>query len=143
MTAPTKQTRTDTYTRDGYRCVMCGGVDPLTFQHRRAVGTRGSKGILPPPVDGLTLCAVCNQRCEADMQDSALSHGWKVRSWVKSPERVPVYYPGELGWFRLEGVTRVRISSAVAMEMGCSVYGDEWMRWQAHRMFGADGRGMR
>ena len=143
MSAPTKQTRQDVYLRDGYRCVMCGTTAPLTFQHRRAVGIRGSKGILPPPVDGLTLCAVCNQECEASMQDSALAHGWKVRSWVKSPERVPVFYPGELAWFRLEGTRRVRISSAVAMEMGCAVYGDEWMKWRAHALFGSNGRGAR
>lgn len=142
MSAPTKQTRSDVYLRDGYRCVMCGASSPLEFGHRRAVGMGGSK-ILPPPVDGVTQCATCNASCEAERQDDALAHGWKVRRWVKSPERVPMYYPREMAWFRLEGVTRVRISSAVAMEMGCSVYGDEWMRWQAHRMFGADGRGTR
>lgn len=142
MSAPTKQTRQDVYVRDGYRCVMCGATDPLTFQHRRAVGMGGSK-ILPPPVDGLTLCASCNERCEADLQDAALAHGWKVRRWVRSPERVPVFFPAELAWYRLEGTRRVRISAAVAMEMGCAVYGDEWMRWRAHALFGADGRGTR
>jgi hypothetical protein len=142
MSAPTKQTRADVYQRDGYRCVMCGATDPLTFQHRRAVGMGGST-ILPPPVDGLTLCASCNDRCERDLQDRALAHGWKVRKWVTAPERVPVFFPAEFRWYRLEGTRRVPISSAVAMEMGCSIYGDEWMRWQAHRMFGVDGRGRR
>lgn len=142
MSAPTKQTRQDVYLRDGYRCVMCTATDPLTFQHRRAVGMGGSK-ILPPPVDGLTLCASCNERCEHDLQDAALANGWKVRRWVKSPERVPVFYPAELAWFRLEGTRRVQISSAVAMEMGCAVYGDEWMKWRAHALFGSNGRGAR
>src|SRR5690606_30141313 len=116
------------YIRDGYRCVICGAADPLTFQHRRAVGMGGTKN-LPAPVDGLTLCASCNERCEHDLQGSALANGWKVRRWA-DPARVPVFYPHEFQWYRLEGAVRVRISSAVAMEMGCSVYGDEWMQWR-------------
>lgn len=128
MTAPTIETRTSVYARDGRRCVMCGALE-LTFQHRRAVGMGGSRN-LPTTVDGLTLCMVCNEACERDLQMRALANGWKVRKWVTSPERVPVFYPREGWWFRLEGVTRVRISSAVAMEMGCSVYGDEWMQWR-------------
>src|SRR5690606_32722533 len=134
MTAPTSQTRTDTYLRDGYRCVMCGPLEPLEFGHRRAVGMGGSRD-LPPPVDGITQCPTCNARGEADLQDAALANGWKVRRWVTSPERVPMYYPLELAWYRLEGTRRVRISSAVAMEMGCSVYGDEWMQWRAQALF--------
>lgn len=134
MSAPTTEVRTAVYFRDGYRCAACATTEGMTFQHRRAVGMGGSK-LVPSPVDGLTLCASCNARCESDLQDLALASGWKVRRWVQSPEKVPVYYPGELAWFRFEGVRRVRISSAVAMEMGCSVYGDEWMQWQAKRLF--------
>lgn len=134
MTAPTRETRADTYARDGFRCMMCGAVQPLSFGHRRAVGMGGSR-VLPPPIDGLTQCIPCNDRCEGDMQDLALANGWKVRRWVTSPDRVPVYYPLEFAWFRLEGIRRVQISSAVAMEMGCSVYGDEWMRWRAQHLF--------
>ncbi|WEG10407.1 hypothetical protein PU630_07630 [Microbacterium horticulturae] len=37
--------------------------------------------------------------------------------------------------FRLDGVRRVQISAAVAMEMGCSVCGDEWMQWRAQNLF--------
>ena len=128
MTAPTTKTRNGVYLRDGYRCVMCGAVSGLTFQHRRAVGMGGSK-ILPPPVDGLTLCRVCNDACEAEEELAALANGWKVRRWA-DPARVPVYFPHEFQWYRLEGTRRVPISSEVAMEMGCSVYGDEWMRWR-------------
>lgn len=134
MSKPTKETRAAVYLRDGYRCVMCGALD-LTFQHRRGVGTGGSK-LLPPPVDGLALCGVCNQRCEGDMQGRALAHGWKVRRWVQNPELVPVFYPFEFSWFRLEGTERVRISSQVAMEMGCRVYGDEWLQWRMEVMAG-------
>lgn len=128
MTAPTTQTRTDVYVRDGYRCAICGATEGLSFQHRRAVGMGGSKN-LPTTVDGLTLCVTCNNACEAELQGVALANGWKVRRWA-NPERVPVFYPHEGFWFRLEGIRRVRISSAVAMEMGCSVYGDEWMQWR-------------
>lgn len=139
MTAPTKATRTDTYVRDGYRCVMCHAISPLEFGHRRAVGMGGSK-LLPPPVDGVTQCSECNARCEADLQEKALANGWKVKRWVKNPELVPMYYPFEFAWFRLEGIRRVKISSAVAMEMGCRVYGDDWMQWQLAKLSGAAGR---
>lgn len=134
MSAPTTETRTGVYLRDGNRCVMCGARD-LTFQHRRAVGNGGSRNV-PTAVDGLTLCMVCNQACEAELQMKALANGWKVRRWVTCPERVPVFFPHEFSWFRLEGIRRVRISSAVAMEMGCSVYGDDWMKWRAQDLFG-------
>lgn len=52
-----------------------------------------------------------------------------MRRWVTHPELVPVFYPTEMSWFRLEGVARIRTSRAVAMEMGCSVYGAEWLLW--------------
>lgn len=110
MTAPTTETRQGVYFRDGFRCVICGVTEGLTFQHRRAVGMGGTKN-LPAPVDGLTLCARCNNACEAELQSTALANGWKVRRWA-NPEHVPVYFPGELAWFRLEGVSRVRISCA-------------------------------
>lgn len=134
------ETRRYVYGRDGYKCVMCNATEGLTFQHRRAVGMGGSK-ILPSPVDGLTLCVMCNNACEAGLQASALANGWKVRSWVQSPEKVPVYFRYEFAWFRLEGTRRVEVSYDVAMEMGCSVYGDEWMWLRAQEMFGGDGRG--
>lgn len=127
MSAPTAATREAVYRRDARRCAACG-VKVLTFQHRRAVGMGGSKNV-PSPVDGLSLCGPCNEGCEGALQATALRFGWKVRRWVTHPERVPVFYPLEMAWFRLEGVTRVRISRAVAMEMGCSVYGGEWLLW--------------
>ncbi|UUE19347.1 hypothetical protein [Microbacterium sp. J1-1] len=129
MSAPTDTTRRGVYLRDGYRCAACPTVIGLTFQHRRAVGMGGTKNI-PAPVDGLTLCSTCNEECERAMQARALANGWKVRKWVSKPERVPIFFANELAWYRFEGMTRVRISHAVAMEMGCSVYGEEWMRWQ-------------
>ncbi|PRB09244.1 hypothetical protein CQ047_11235 [Microbacterium sp. MYb72] len=88
----------------------------------------GSKN-LPAPVDGLALCAICNAGCEGGMQAQALRYGWKVRAWVTNPERVPVFYPREMRWCRLEGTYRVPITYSVAMEMGCSVYGREWLDW--------------
>lgn len=133
MTVPSTQTRTDVYVRDNYRCAACGTDTGLSFQHRRAVGMGGSKN-LPTPIDGLTLCLVCNEACEGALQDRALANGWKVRRWA-NPEHVPVFYAPDFAWYRLEGVRRVRISSEVAMEMGCSVYGDEWMKWRAREVF--------
>ncbi|WP_337004049.1 MULTISPECIES: hypothetical protein [unclassified Microbacterium] len=127
MSAPTAATREAVYRRDDRRCAACG-VMVLTFQHRRAVGMGGSKNV-PSPVDGLSLCAVCNAGCEGGMQEQALRYGWKVRRWVTQPERVPVFYPREQTWYRLEGIARIRISRAVAMEMGCSVYGRDWLFW--------------
>lgn len=127
MSAPTAATRDAVYQRDGRRCAACGML-VLTFQHRRAVGMGGSKNV-PSPVDGLSLCATCNAGCEGVIQAQALRFGWKVRRWVTNPERVPVFYPREMSWYRLEGVRRVRISHTVAMEMGCSVYGAEWLAW--------------
>lgn len=134
MSKPTEETRRGVYLRDGYRCVMCGALE-LTFQHRRAVGNGGSKNI-PTAVDGLSLCMICNGACEAELQTKALANGWKVRRWVTCPERVPVYFPHEFAWYRLEGLNRIRISFAVAMEMGCSVYGDQWMQWRVRAIGG-------
>ncbi|PRB01809.1 hypothetical protein CQ047_18295 [Microbacterium sp. MYb72] len=128
MASPTEKTRKGVYLRDGHRCVTCGNPTTLEFQHRRRVGAGGSK-ILPAPVDGLTLCHRHNRECEAEMQTEALRSGWKVRAWVRRPELVPVYYPLDRAWFRLEGLFRIEISRAVAMEMGCSVYGAEWLAW--------------
>lgn len=127
MAAPTKETREAVYARDQHRCVACGSY-LLTFQHRRAVGMGGSKN-LPAPVDGLALCAICNAGCEGAMQARALRYGWKVSRWVTHPEQVPVFYPRLMTWFRLEGTYRVAISYSVAMEMGCSVYGADWLLW--------------
>lgn len=134
MTAPTAEIRDGVYLRDGFRCVMCGALEK-TFQHRRAVGMGGSRNV-PTAVDGLTLCLTCNVACERELQGKALANGWKVRRWVTSPERVPVYFPHEFSWYRLDGLNRIRISAAVAMEMGCSVYGDEWMQWRLRAIGG-------
>ena len=38
----------------------------------------GGSLILPPPVDGVTQCVVCNGRCETDLQELALANRWKV-----------------------------------------------------------------
>jgi hypothetical protein len=117
------------YARDGRRCVACGALDALTFQHRRAVGMGGSK-IKPGVADGLTLCAVCNAACEAEMQQLALAYGWKAKRWT-DPTKVPVYYPHAFQWFRLEGTERHPIPAAVALDMMHAVYGDEYFHWRA------------
>lgn len=128
MSAPTTETRTAVYARDSYRCVACNAHDGLTFQHRRAVGMGGSR-IPPSVVDGLVLCATCNEACEHAMQTLALAYGWKARKWT-DPTLVPVYYPHERRWYRLEGIGRVPVASIVALDMMHAVYGDEYLRWQ-------------
>ena len=128
MSAPTDLTRAAVYRRDGNRCAACGALDALTFQHRRAVGMGGSK-IRPGAADGLTLCGKCNDACEAEMQRLALSYGWKARRWT-DPTKVPVYYPHDFRWFRLEGVERSEIPAAVALDMMHAVYGDDYFHWR-------------
>lgn len=126
MSAPTEQTRSAVYGRDGYRCVACTDIS-LTFQHRRAVGMGGSK-IAPPPVDGLTMCLVCNEGCEGAGQDAALTYGWKVRKWA-DPSLVPVWYPAENQWYLLAGIDRVPITPMVALDAMHAVYGEQYLEW--------------
>lgn len=126
MSAPTLSIRTSVYRRDGWRCVACGSLS-LTFQHRRAVGMGGSK-VKPTPEDGLALCGGCNDRCERDLQTVALLHGWKVRRWA-TPTDIPVYYPRERAWYRLDGTQRVFLVPSIALDMMLDVYGDEYLTW--------------
>lgn len=128
MSDPTDSVRSDTYNRDGRRCVICLSID-VTFQHRRAVGMGGSK-IRPGVADGLTLCGIHNGRCETDMQMYALLMGWKVRRWA-DPVKVPCFYPHEYAWFRFVGIERIEIPAAVALDMMHDVYGDEYFEWRA------------
>lgn len=132
MSAPTRETRTAVYRRDRERCVACGSPH-LTFQHRRAVGMGGSK-IQPSPVDGLSLCGVCNEACEHANQTLALVNGWKVRRWA-DPMKVPYFDRMDRLWFRVEGVERFEISALVALDMMHAVYGDEYLLWRVEVMF--------
>jgi hypothetical protein len=129
MTAPTSAVRLETYDRDLWRCVSCGERGTLQFQHRRATGMGGSK-IAPTVQDGLTSCPTCNPAYEHRLQTAALWHGWKVRSWVKQPELVPVFYMPEMSWWRLT-VTgeRYEVSAAVVGRHMEFVYGEEWQSW--------------
>jgi hypothetical protein len=103
-------------------------MEGLSFQHRIRDGMGGSRQ-LPPPVNGLTACMSCNARYEADLQTVALAYGWKCKTFTV-PEHVPVYYPGEFQWYRLEGTKRVRITAVVAHELMTAAYGwDVWIRW--------------
>lgn len=123
MTAPTPAVRALVYSRDNDQCVSCVARHSLTFQHRRATGSGGSK-LLPAVEDGLTSCATCNVSYERERQMVALAMGWKVRRWVKLPEYVPVFYVNEHQWYVLGSWgERTRISSAVALVMMQTVYG--------------------
>jgi hypothetical protein len=130
MTAPTLAVRRAVAERDKHRCLLCGRLDGLTFQHRRAVGAGGSK-LKPSPVDGCVLCGPCNTLIEQDRDWMivALARGIKVRRWVASPDRVPVYVVGDLQWYRLEGIRRIPIPAGVAYELMHAVYGQEFDRW--------------
>jgi hypothetical protein len=127
MTAPAPVVRAVVYERDGEQCVSCGAREGKEFQHRRAEGMGGRKAA-PLHEEGLTSCWQCNPKYEHVWQRKALRLGWKVRSWVADRGRaaeVPVFYSTERAWFRLEGPTRVRISSARALAMMQAVYGEE------------------
>jgi len=131
VTAPTALVRAAVYDRDGKRCVACHALDALTFQHRRAVGMGGSK-ILPGVADGLTLCGPCNTACEGSMQHLALASGWKAQRWT-DPTNVPVYYPHEWQWYRLDGHYRVPITAVVALDLMHACYGDQYFKWREDR----------
>lgn len=83
MTAPTQRVRTLTYERDGFRCVSCGSMQYLEWQHREASGSggRGKKAPALTPADGVTSCSTCNPRYESDLQELALHSGWKLRKF--------------------------------------------------------------
>jgi hypothetical protein len=117
--------RAVTYERDSHRCVSCGALSPLQYQHRRAEGMGGRKAA-PTLVEGLASCPLCNPRYEDTQQAVALAHGWKVRSWVRDMGAVPVFYAWEGRWCVLVGGERRPVSRAVAMEMMRDVYGDAW-----------------
>jgi hypothetical protein len=91
----------------------------------------GGSTYKPSPVDGCVLCGPCNTLIEQDRDWMivALARGIKVRRWVASPDRVPIYVVGDLQWYRLEGVHRVKVTSEVAYSMMRSVYGPEWDEW--------------
>jgi hypothetical protein len=89
----------------------------------------GGSKIRPGATDGLTLCATCNDACEAGMQQLALASGWKAKSWT-DPTKVPCYYPHEFQWFRFEGAERHPIPAAVALDLMHAVYGDEYFHWR-------------
>jgi hypothetical protein len=123
MTAPTPAVWAATKQRDNEQCVSCNARHSLTFQHRRAVGNGGSK-IKPSIEDGLVACYLDNLSYEAEKQTVALAMGWKVRSWVKHPEDVPVFYFNEHQWYVLDTMGgRTPITSATALRMMRDVYG--------------------
>lgn len=101
MTAPTAKIREITYRRDGHRCISCGNIAPLEWNHRQSSGMGGSK-YKPNPADGVTSCTICNRGYEAELQSKALYYGWKVRRFTPVAVRhVPVWYPFENKWYLL------------------------------------------
>lgn len=126
MAEPTAAIRAAVLERDNGRCWSCGTRDRLTFQHRRAVGMGGSP-VRPIIADGIAACIVCNGRFESDLQTVALEKGWKVRRWVRFPERVPVWDFVTHQWYRLDPFRPIRfpIRSRVARDMMRRVYGPD------------------
>lgn len=124
---PTKEVRKQTYMRDRNRCAACGALSPLTFQHRN----NAIRATRPTYPEGLTLCGLCNALCEASMQTKAFCYGWKVRSWVEEPGRVPVFYQPENTWWLLEpDGTRSPLSRVYGRSLMIGVYGDQWEAWR-------------
>jgi hypothetical protein len=93
----------------------------------------GGSKIRPKYEDGVTSCAVCNPRYEADLQARALVCGWKIRNWVYEQGRaaeVPVFYAQEVSWFRLTADgRRVPVTPVEASVMMREVYGAEYDVW--------------
>lgn len=129
MSAPTPVVWAVTKERDEHRCVACGALAPLSYQHRKAVGMGGSR-IRPTLPEGVTACVVCNELFEGSLQPKALRYGWKLRAWISSAAEVPVFYQWSGLWCLLtaEG-ERVRITAERAEVLMLGVYGDEWLRW--------------
>ena len=100
MSAPSPVVRAVTYERDGHRCVSCGSLGPLQYQHRAVEGMGGRKAA-PRLDEGLTSCALCNPEYERKLQPVALVRGWKVPTWVRDQGiafRVPVFFAWEGRW---------------------------------------------
>lgn len=132
MAAPTTHVRGQVLLRDGSQCVSCRThTSPLEMQHRQRVGGGGSKH-RPQPHELATACSVCNARFESDLQDKALTFGWKVRAWVDDPGRVPMFNAarGRWGLLTVAGGVRV-ISRAEAIDQMHAVYGPQWDQWAA------------
>ena len=126
MTLPTKQIRGWTYLRDGFRCLNCGTPEGLSWQHRESSGHggRGSKAPKLRTADGLTLCIVCNQACEAEGQDRALALGWKIRRnrGVILASQIPFYDCNDRTWYLpceliIDGPYRQPINASLAQEL--------------------------
>lgn len=131
MSAPTPAVWKAVKDRDGRQCIVCGTEHGLSFQHRVRVGQGGSK-IRPTAVNGVTACVPHNEAFEHRLQTLALLRGWKVRSWVQEPGRVPVWYPLLGGWHVLRGEGRELITARAARVLMVDVYGaDEYERWEA------------
>lgn len=132
MSAPTPATRAVTYERDEHRCVSCGTLGPLQYQHRAAEGM-GGRTAAPLLDEGVTSCATCNPRYEGDWQTRALVRGWKVRRWVVEQSiayRVPVFVHMH-GWVLLDREGgRTPISAGRARGLMVEVYGDEYLEWE-------------
>ncbi len=129
MTEPTPVVRAVTYERDEHRCVSCGALSPLQYQHRAAEGMGGRKR-RPRLEEGVASCASCNPRYESDLQARALACGWKVRRWVAEQgltALVPVFYAWAHRWAVLgtDG-GRTWISDREALGMLREVYGEEF-----------------
>lgn len=102
MTAPTEKVRTATYARDGFSCVCCGSFDGLSWQHRESSGHggRGPKAPTLTTADGVTACLLCNQRFEHDLQQTALTLGWKVkRNRLMPSHEIPFFNRNTREWY--------------------------------------------
>lgn len=133
MTTPTPVVRAVTYERDDHRCVSCGTLATITYQHRAAEGMGGRKA-RPRLEEGLTACALCNAAYEGSLQVRALAYGWKVRRFVVEQglaAQVPVRYALS-GWHLLfNDGRRVPIKEGTAVDMMRTVYGPVWDEWRA------------
>ncbi|MDJ1371769.1 hypothetical protein [Gulosibacter molinativorax] len=83
-----------------------------------------------PLTGALTMCTVCNNMAEAELQRSALAWGWKVPRWVKNAANVPVFYRWKRTWCLLDGLQAIEITAREAMALMRQLYGEQYEKWK-------------
>lgn len=112
--------------RDERRCILTDyRGDRIVPQHRQG-GMGGSK-FKHRTANLLHIDSITNGLLEADadLKRRAKVYGVSIPSWAY-PEKVPVFYPHEHAWSRLEGDGRTQITTGEAHALMHATYGPDW-----------------